>query len=184
MRTSCSDGAVIGRGSRLRPGCLAGHTAWGAVLRDAFGIEKPLKLVPLFHALVMGQRDKSVMPFTPPSSFSLAFQSGGFRLRTDARDDDDGPSVLAQRNPDGQNGGGRLQLRSRDSAPQEQKRCRSCPTDSRKCPTGLSSLRQARTFVRCINGKAGWGGRDRTSEWRNQNPLPYRLATPQQWGRL
>jgi hypothetical protein len=26
----------------------------------------------------------------------------------------------------------------------------------------------------------GWGGRDRTSEWRNQNPLPYRLATPQQ----
>src|SRR6185436_8093704 len=29
---------------------------------------------------------------------------------------------------------------------------------------------------------AGWGGRDRTSEWRNQNPLPYRLATPQQAG--
>ena len=28
--------------------------------------------------------------------------------------------------------------------------------------------------------KSGWGGRDRTSEWRNQNPLPYRLATPQQ----
>ena len=26
---------------------------------------------------------------------------------------------------------------------------------------------------------AGWGGRNRTSEWRNQNPLPYRLATPQ-----
>ena len=25
----------------------------------------------------------------------------------------------------------------------------------------------------------GWGGRDRTSEWGNQNPLPYRLATPQ-----
>ena len=31
-------------------------------------------------------------------------------------------------------------------------------------------------------GGAGWGGRDRTSEWRNQNPLPYRLATPQQAG--
>jgi hypothetical protein len=29
---------------------------------------------------------------------------------------------------------------------------------------------------------AGWGGRDRTSEWWNQNPLPYRLATPQQAG--
>ena len=26
---------------------------------------------------------------------------------------------------------------------------------------------------------SGWGGRIRTSEWRNQNPLPYRLATPQ-----
>jgi hypothetical protein len=29
-------------------------------------------------------------------------------------------------------------------------------------------------------GMRGWGGRDRTSEWGNQNPLPYRLATPQQ----
>jgi hypothetical protein len=28
-------------------------------------------------------------------------------------------------------------------------------------------------------GINGWGGRDRTSAWRNQNPLPYRLATPQ-----
>ena len=28
-------------------------------------------------------------------------------------------------------------------------------------------------------GKVGWGARDRTWEWRNQNPLPYRLATPQ-----
>ena len=26
---------------------------------------------------------------------------------------------------------------------------------------------------------AGWGGRIRTSVWRNQNPLPYHLATPQ-----
>ena len=25
---------------------------------------------------------------------------------------------------------------------------------------------------------AGWGGRDRTCESRDQNPLPYRLATP------
>jgi hypothetical protein len=34
----------------------------------------------------------------------------------------------------------------------------------------------------------GWGGRIRTYVWRNQNPLPYRLATPQfptgpVWGR-
>src|ERR1700689_4089938 len=27
--------------------------------------------------------------------------------------------------------------------------------------------------------KVGWGGRIRTSEWRDQNPLPYHLATPQ-----
>jgi hypothetical protein len=29
-------------------------------------------------------------------------------------------------------------------------------------------------------GLVGWGGRDRTSACRNQNPVPYRLATPQQ----
>src|ERR1700719_821700 len=27
--------------------------------------------------------------------------------------------------------------------------------------------------------ETGWGGRIRTSEWRDQNPLPYHLATPQ-----
>ena len=37
---------------------------------------------------------------------------------------------------------------------------------------------QAR-LIEAGSGGAGWGGRDRTSEWRNQNPLPYRLATPQ-----
>ena len=26
----------------------------------------------------------------------------------------------------------------------------------------------------------GWGDWDRTSEWRIQSPLPYRLATPQE----
>src|SRR3990167_887024 len=26
----------------------------------------------------------------------------------------------------------------------------------------------------------GWGGRDRTYECRNQNPVPYHLATPQE----
>jgi hypothetical protein len=31
-----------------------------------------------------------------------------------------------------------------------------------------------------IGPMLGWGGRIRTSAWRNQNPLPYRLATPQQ----
>ncbi len=30
--------------------------------------------------------------------------------------------------------------------------------------------------------KFGWGTRIRTSECRNQNPVPYRLAIPQQIG--
>ena len=30
--------------------------------------------------------------------------------------------------------------------------------------------------------KCGWGTRIRTSECRNQNPVPYRLAIPQQIG--
>ena len=32
-------------------------------------------------------------------------------------------------------------------------------------------------------GLVGWGARTRTWEWRNQNPLPYHLATPQQAAR-
>ena len=35
-----------------------------------------------------------------------------------------------------------------------------------------------------IGGMRGWGGRIRTSGWRNQNPLPYHLATPQCVARL
>jgi hypothetical protein len=31
----------------------------------------------------------------------------------------------------------------------------------------------------CSIEKGGWGARDRTWECRNQNPVPYRLATPQ-----
>ena len=31
------------------------------------------------------------------------------------------------------------------------------------------------------NGKAGWGGRDRTCECRYQKPVPYHLATPHPW---
>ena len=38
----------------------------------------------------------------------------------------------------------------------------------------LRHARQARMTL-----AAGWGGRDRTSACRNQNPVPYRLATPQ-----
>ena len=31
------------------------------------------------------------------------------------------------------------------------------------------------------DGKAGWGGRDRTCECRYQKPVPYHLATPHPW---
>ena len=30
-----------------------------------------------------------------------------------------------------------------------------------------------------VSVRLGWGGRNRTYVWRDQNPLPYRLATPQ-----
>ena len=41
-------------------------------------------------------------------------------------------------------------------------------------------LRHEKAARRRLNHlKAGWGGRIRTSVWRNQNPLPYHLATPQ-----
>src|SRR2546421_28336 len=40
-----------------------------------------------------------------------------------------------------------------------------------------------RKYCRANNARGlsgiGWGGRIRTSEWRDQNPLPYHLATPQ-----
>jgi hypothetical protein len=35
---------------------------------------------------------------------------------------------------------------------------------------------------RSETGLVGWGGRDRTSECWNQNPVPYHLATPHQAG--
>jgi hypothetical protein len=33
-----------------------------------------------------------------------------------------------------------------------------------------------------LSGALGWGARIRTWEWRNQNPLPYHLATPHHAG--
>ncbi|KAF0120558.1 MAG: hypothetical protein FD151_1614 [bacterium] len=30
-----------------------------------------------------------------------------------------------------------------------------------------------------VSKKTSWGGRIRTSEYRNQNPVTYRLSTPQ-----
>jgi hypothetical protein len=54
--------------------------------------------------------------------------------------------------------------RSPISAPAEARRMRPSPPVVAKSPKP---------------GMRGWGGRIRTSVWRNQNPLPYRLATPQ-----
>lgn len=45
-----------------------------------------------------------------------------------------------------------------------------------------------RNFMQLVdiarNGRAGWGGRIRTCEWRYQKPLPYHLATPQRGATL
>src|SRR5688572_3728754 len=46
----------------------------------------------------------------------------------------------------------------------------------------LRTVRGARVFygfTGVAQGRNGWGGRIRTSEWRLQRPLPYHLATPQ-----
>ena len=53
--------------------------------------------------------------------------------------------------------------------------------ESKKCAQRprKRGLSRADPESRRICGLYGWGGRIRTSVWRNQNPLPYRLATPQ-----
>src|SRR5262249_19347991 len=44
-------------------------------------------------------------------------------------------------------------------------------------------LKALLSLITCFSGeKSGWGGRIRTSAWRNQNPLPYHLATPHRTG--
>ena len=58
----------------------------------------------------------------------------------------------------------------------EARRCESKP-----CMHGPDCAMDQASRKACI---AGWGGRIRTSECRNQNPVPYHLATPQcrRWG--
>src|ERR1700734_3369020 len=67
---------------------------------------------------------------------------------------------------------------------------------SRQYGLGLDNFRSAETYSQSLTsrnaarisdawkfdietGLGGWGARIRTWEWRNQNPLPYHLATPQ-----
>ena len=50
--------------------------------------------------------------------------------------------------------------------------------------TNLFILLYFLEYVKSIKSRAdarsfGWAGRDRTCEWRDQNPLPYHLATAQ-----
>src|SRR5262249_17298858 len=42
-----------------------------------------------------------------------------------------------------------------------------------------SAVRTERSSLLDQRLRLGWGARIRTWEWRNQNPLPYHLATPQ-----
>ena len=56
----------------------------------------------------------------------------------------------------------------------EVRKPKKCTQKPRKC-----GLLCADSKCHEIFGLCGWGGRIRTSAWRNQNPLPYRLATPQ-----
>jgi hypothetical protein len=53
----------------------------------------------------------------------------------------------------------------------------------RKRPAECESQRRSARSLQ-TPGMHGWGGRIRTSGWRNQNPLPYHLATPQCSARL
>ena len=46
--------------------------------------------------------------------------------------------------------------------------------------TGNAALIFAVWIFPAEQGLVGWGGRDRTFECWNQNPVPYHLATPQQ----
>lgn len=55
--------------------------------------------------------------------------------------------------------------------------------ENRKVSNFFFYLQCLTKFIR-ISLKNGWGGRDRTCEWRHQKPLPYRLATPQQASNL
>ena len=61
------------------------------------------------------------------------------------------------------------------------RRCATTLT-THNCSRGLFCLRSV-TFTSAVQmplrAGIGWGGRIRTYEWRDQNPLPYHLATPQ-----
>jgi hypothetical protein len=58
--------------------------------------------------------------------------------------------------------------------------------DTRAAATCRSAVHQRPSqadFIKDFKaaGHAGWGGRDRTSEWRNQNPLDYSMILTRIW---
>src|SRR5271165_4454076 len=59
----------------------------------------------------------------------------------------------------------------------------SCASNGFALPANTEMVGDSNSLLRDINSfhraRIGWGGRIRTSVWRDQNPLPYRLATPQ-----
>ena len=46
-------------------------------------------------------------------------------------------------------------------------------------PARIADVGQFHRICSLYSRDAGWGGRIRTCGWRDQNPLPYHLATPQ-----
>src|ERR1043166_229608 len=52
--------------------------------------------------------------------------------------------------------------------------------DRARCPKsrGIAPFLEVMPHKAVETGLGGWGARIRTWEWRNQNPLPYHLATP------
>lgn len=93
-------------------------------------------------------------------------------------------SGQAEPHPTRHDGVGRSGAQKKD--PGDGERCaqplQNTPCAAAVCRKAVQQLPSQAGFVSDLrrSGRPGWGGRDRTSEWRNQNPLPYHLATPQQ----
>src|SRR5258708_5800499 len=72
--------------------------------------------------------------------------------------------------------------RSTSARPNGTCKCRviSCASGALALPVNTAIDNEPNSLFCCIDlAQNGWGGRIRTSVWRDQNPLPYRLATPQ-----
>src|SRR5262245_15769953 len=66
------------------------------------------------------------------------------------------------------------------AARQKGQGCRAARRSADADDAGTGGRRQVVLRGPVLGSGSGWGARIRTWEWRNQNPLPYHLATPQQ----